>query len=350
MDTRQFVVSTGEAGERLDRWLTRKMPDFSRGQIKHLLDQGRVLVNQRRVLIAGWELESEDAIEVRIPLKGVPDIRDLPKEPLRPRRERPDRVERFRNQEVNSADEGKRRPSVKAPTNSETEKRSRKRFLEVLFEDRDIIVVNKPAGVLTEPKSDSPHDHLLGMIRGYLKRKHKGSRASFVKLIHRLDCDTTGVMVAAKSRVGEQLEDQFRNHRVDRQYLGIVQGRVEKEEGSISIPLEKGDFHSGRKVRTVKEGGMKAVTGYRVKERYAESTLLQIQVQTGRTHQVRVHLAEIGHPLAGDKLYGGRMPFGRHALHATRLQFQHPRTKKSLRFEAKLPEDMTQLIDQLRGA
>lgn len=346
MEPRQFVVHQVESGERLDRWLTRKMPEFTRGQLKHLIDHGRVLVNHRRVLIAGWELEPEDSVEIRMPLGGVPDI----KEDYRP--ETGDRRPETRKTET-------RRPETQRHGEQKEERREprterSRRFLEVIFEDRDIIVVDKPFGVLTEPKGDSPHDHLLGMIKGYLRRKFKESGGSYVKLLHRLDKDTSGVVVAAKSRVGEQLEHQFHTHRVDRQYVAMVEGRVEKEEGTIDLPLEKGDFKGGKKTRIADGGqGARAVTKFRVKERYQNATLLQVQVETGRTHQVRAHLAGIGHPLVGDRTYGpqsGGIAFPRHALHASVLCFKHPRTGKHERFESRLPEDMERLVDQLRGS
>ena len=345
MDTRQFIVGEGEQGNRIDRWLGQQMPDFSRGQIKHLIDQGKILINHRRVLIAGWELESQDAVEVRIPDQGVPEIREeMPETPRRPEhRETPNRFDQrrpfVRKQEKKPESRDERRIS------------SGRRFLDVIFEDRDLIVVNKPYGVLSEPKGDSPHDHLLGMIRGYLKRKFKESRGSYVKLMHRLDKDTSGVLVAAKSKVGEQLESQFKGHRVERHYVAIVEGRLEQEEGKIDLPLEKGDFEGGKKVKVAGKGeGAPAITLFRVRERYENATLLDVTVETGRTHQVRVHFAEVGHPLIGDKIYGAcKIPFPRHALHASLLGFQHPRTKKFDRYEAKPPQDMGQLIDKLRG-
>lgn len=324
MDTRQFIVGAGQAGSRLDVLLTQVLRNLSRAEIKHLIDRGHVSVNARRVLIAGWELKSRDAVEVRMPPAG------------RPRADKP------RGSRLEANKYAGHRP-----------RGGRDRFLEVIFEDKDFLVVDKPPFVLTEPKSDSPHEHLLGMMKGYLKRKFRDSRGSYVKLLHRLDRETSGVIVAAKSKIGEQLEDQFRSHKIDRHYLAVVEGRVEKQEASIRFPLEKGEFGSGKKVRVVKEGdpsGMRAITNYRVEERYNDATLLAVQVVTGRTHQVRVHFAEIGHPVVGDKLYGAvRIPFSRHALHAGKLSFYHPRTNKKMSFEAPPPQDLQKLIDHLRG-
>ncbi|MDO8526324.1 MAG: RluA family pseudouridine synthase [Deltaproteobacteria bacterium] len=345
MEPRQFIVASGEKGARLDRWLTQKMPQLSRGQIKHLIDHGRVLINHRRVLIAGWELESADNIEVRMPVGGLPEIQEVEEKPqTRDGSARGELPSRPSPSSRSTAGEQAARQAPVKPSH---------RFLDVLFEDRDIIVVDKPAGVLTEPKGGSPHDSLLAMMKGYLKRKFKESRGSYVKLLHRLDRDTSGVVVAAKSKVGEQLEDQFKNHTVDRKYIAIVEGAVEKEEGLIDFPLEKGDFKGGRKAQVVKKGqGLPARTRFRVEERYKNATLLAIQVETGRTHQVRIHMAEIGHPLVGDRTYGplsGGIPFSRHALHAASLGFKNPRNGRKEKFESKLPDDMVKLIDRLRG-
>lgn len=314
MASRQFSVSKEDVGARLDHWLKTKMGEFSRGQIKHLLDQGKVLVNSRRVLVAKWILEPSDTIEVRLPEGEVPEAKG----------------------------------EIQRP--AETRPQTRRRFLDVLYEDRDIIVVDKPAGVLTEPKGDSPFEHLLGMIKGYLRRKFKDSKNSFVQLAHRLDKDTSGVVVAIKSKAGERLIEQFRNHRIQREYVAIVEGRIEEEKGVIDFALEKGEFHGGRKVQVARDGkGMRALTRFRVEERYTNATLLHVQLDTGRTHQIRVHLAEKGHPIIGDALYGSHVSFQRQALHASRLAFKHPVSGKIMRFQSKLPKDLQELIDQLRG-
>ncbi|MBI4223952.1 MAG: RNA pseudouridine synthase, partial [Deltaproteobacteria bacterium] len=151
------------------------------------------------------------------------------------------------------------------------------------------------------------------------------------------------------SKAGEGLENDFRNHRVNRQYLAVVEGAIGDQRGRIDFPLEKGDFKFGIKVREAETGGKKALTIFEVIERYPHATLLRVTVQTGRTHQVRVHLSGIGHPLVGDKIYGaGRIPFKRQALHAQVLGFRHPRTGKKIRVESPIPGDIKKLIDWLR--
>lgn len=360
MDVRQFIVSSGEAGERLDKWLVRKIPELSRNQIKHLLDRGKVLINSRRVLIAGWEVEEEDEVEVRIidsstavsaDAVAIPEVgnplrakfsfsieeRDLPKPRLG---HEASRVAKLRETSASTT-----------PTSGSTG--AGPVHLDIVFEDRDILILNKPYGVLTEPKNDSPHNDLLAMVRQYLREKH--GKNSYVKLVHRLDRDTSGILAVAKSRVGEQLESQFRSHTVNRQYVAFLEGRLEQEEGKITFPLEKGNFEGGRKVRVLDgehlgREAMKATTQFRVLERYKNATMVSALVSTGRTHQIRAHFEKLGHSLIGDRVYGkSTLDFSRHALHATVLGFKHPGTKKRLRFEIKLPKDLETLQNRLRG-
>lgn len=300
-----FLVDVREKGMRLDKWLCVKLPNFSRSRIKSILDAGGVRINGRRVFIAGWELRANDSAKIKV-LDG-----------------------------------------------KETSRSSR-RHLKIYYEDRDIIVVEKPAGILSAPnEGGAAGENMLSEVKNYLGRKRKGS-PSFAAPVHRLDAETSGVMVFALSNAGKQIEEQFRNHAIHREYAAIVSGRIEEEGGRIESSLKKGDFHGGRKTMIVEKGlGKKAVTEFRVKERYLNATLLAVTVRTGRTHQIRAHFSEKGFPIIGDKIYTGKngtnkISFGRHALHAHILKFRHPATGKQMTFHSKLPQDMQELVNRLR--
>lgn len=387
-----FTVNGSEAGERLDKWLCAKLPQFSRHQIKSLLDGGRVLVNRRRVVIAGWEVEEGDDVELRLP-PGFERTGSQaePSEGQQSRGEEaagspPSSFERAEGLEERSGirssleryfeRQQQRRPASPAGDRNEVrrdrgrrkgkeggkdrgrEEQTKNLHLRVYHEDRDVIVVEKPAGILSVPPDgkDLRQESLLAEIHAYLKRRHRGREHSFVAPLHRLDSETSGIMVFALSKEGQKLEHQFRDHSTRREYTAVVSGQVEESEGIIDIPLEKGDFHGGKKVQKAEPGqGKKAITEFRVKERYNHTTLVELRVRTGRTHQIRVHLAERGHPVLGDKLYAERAPegvppFHRHALHAHVLGFRHPATKKKYTFHSPIPKDLKKLIDELRQA
>ena len=231
------------------------------------------------------------------------------------------------------------------------------RFIDIAYEDKDIIVVNKPRGILVVGEGGVAAagkrgpETLTDKVRGYLLRKFKGAKGAFVKPVHRLDRETTGLVIFAKSKDGLLLSQDIKEHRVRRLYLAIVEGAVDKEEGSILLPLEKGDFGHGRKVAVANKGeGKMSVTQYRVVERYEHATLLKVNLKTGFTHQIRVHLASIGHPLIGDKVYNphSRIKFPRQALHSLELVFSHPVSRKKIEVGSSVPKDMENMIDKLR--
>lgn len=225
-------------------------------------------------------------------------------------------------------------------------------------------MVEKPAGLHSVKPPSGNIETIVDRVYAYLRRQFAKGGGSFVKPLHRLDVETSGIIVLALSREGERLEDQFRRHTITRRYLAVVDGALANDEGTINKPLEKGEFGYGRKVRVAEalrlakgniEGfarstGREAITYYRVKERYRDATLLEVEVKTGRTHQIRVHLASIGHPILGDKLYGSKFShIRRHALHAFFLRFRHPGSGKKLEFNSPLPDDLSALVDHLRG-
>lgn len=301
---KHFTVEGAAVGKRMDLYLSEKTSQ-SRKAIKQLLDGGRVKLNGRRVSIAKWELKAGDIIEL-------------------------------------AADKQSER---------DRERRAGHKFIEVLFEDRDVIVVIKEAGIPVMDDAEGAPYTLVDQVRAYLRRKHPGSRGTFVKPVHRLDSDTSGVMVLAKSKIGEKLIAQFTKHTIRRLYQAVVRGRIESEQGKIDLPLAKGDFGFGKKAAVTPEG-KPSRTDFRVLERYLDATYVELELHTGRTHQVRVHLAAKGHPIIGDALYGyegsKNVAFPRQALHASLIRFTHPVSHERMEFKAPLPKDMEKLIDELR--
>lgn len=301
---KQWHITNEEAGQRVDQWLA-SSANMSRKQAKSLLDGRCVSVNGKVVTIAKWALAAGDRVTVKARASHA-------------QRERSIRSER----------------------------------LEVMFENRDIIAVVKSPGMLVVPTEESNEATVVDHVRTYLGRKFPGSGGSYVRALHRLDKDTSGIVVLAKSHLGERVIKQFKRHTITREYLAIVHGRVENFAGTVNLPLSKGDYGHGRKVMPANdEDGKRAITHYEVIERYGNATYVRIRVETGRTHQIRVHMASLGHPLLGDRRYGppeDPLPVPRLALHASRLHFRPPGEKKKQDLNLPLPEDLQGLIDDLR--
>lgn len=217
--------------------------------------------------------------------------------------------------------------------------------LEVLYEDDHLLIANKPAGVLlhpTEPVHRSTLDHL---VAGHFARTGVKSK---VRHVHRLDQETSGVVLYAKHGwAAAMLDEQLRERQIKRTYLAFVHGRMSKERGKIDEPIGRDRNHATR--RRVSPNGDKAVTHYQVLQRYRDVTALQCSLETGRTHQIRVHMSYIGHPLLGDTLYGGRANhIQRQALHAAQLQLRHPFGGHGVEVKAPLPAEMQALQNALQ--
>ena len=227
--------------------------------------------------------------------------------------------------------------------------------LRVLFEDRHLIVVDKPAGLLTLPTPEHERDTLLGRVGHYLTLRHGGR--PHVGVVHRLDKDTSGALALAKSaEAARALQELFRAHDIERQYLAVVEGAVRREAGMIDLALvaDRGDLRRG--VAREPGEGRRAVTHFRVVERFGPvATLVACWLETGRTHQIRIHLAEMGHPVVGDPVYRPRTQpkckarSARQALHAQTLGFRHPLGGDPVRVEAPLPADLAELVEDLRN-
>lgn len=295
----KWKVKKSERGLTLENFIYKKLGDWSHAQVKAAIDKKRAFVNGKNVFISKWNLKDNSTVLF------APTERDLPK--------------------------------------ATSQQGGRYRFVDVLFEDNHILAVNKPAFV--------DFESFVKTVQDYMRRKNKMQGYPYLGQMHRLDKETSGVMLFTKKKIANTLADQFRKHTIGKHYMAIVNGRVDKDQGKITKPIEKGEFGDGKKVKIAGDDGMKATTLFQVVERYDNATLLRIEILTGRTHQIRIHMADMGHPIVGDKLYGDDtgIEFKRQALHAERIDFLHPVTKAKMKILAPIPPELNKLIGQLRG-
>lgn len=294
-------VSSAQAGMRLDLYLAAELK-ISRKKAKALIDQGQVFLGSKKIIIASWELKTGDEIQV-----GEPAIS----------------------------------PSRK------------RRYLKVYYEDADLIIVEKPPGVPCEKTPQTLSSTLVDDINDYLKRTHPDKPYPYVGLMHRLDRETSGLMVYTLSKRANRLSRDFKFHKIERRYLALVEGAFHPSEGRIALALRKDPHSGGRKMQTFRANKAlrqgRAITDFWVKERYNQASLIEARLLTGRTHQVRVHLASKGHPVMGDTLYGSKVKTKRHLLHAAYLEFMHPITKKKMKFHSELPKDFLNYLEKYRS-
>ncbi len=301
--TEEMTYTSELPGERLDLFLVRQWPELSRSHVQKLIEGGSVWV--------------DDAFrKANYRLKGGETIRFLPPEP----------------EEISVEPEP-------IP-------------LDILYEDGDIIVVNKARGMVVHPAAGVCHGTLVNALLHHCRDLSGINGKIRPGIVHRLDKDTSGVMVAAKNdRAHLDLAEQIGSKTAHRIYWAIVHGNIPEEKGIVRGNIGRHPADR-KKMAVLREKGKPAVTEFRVLERFGEYTLVECSLQTGRTHQIRVHMAHIGHPLAGDPQYGPKRkaPFSiqGQALHSIRLSLRHPSTGAAMVFEAPLPEDMEKILRKLR--
>lgn len=299
----EWSVESEHVGERIDRFISDSMEDAaSRSQIQMWIQDHCITVNNTPVK-SNYKIKENDQITLMIPEPAAVEI---------------------------------------VPENIP---------LEVAYEDSDVIVVNKPRGMVVHPALGHPSGTLVNALMYHCKDLSGINGEVRPGIVHRIDKDTSGLLMVAKNdRAHVSLSAQLKEHSVNRRYIAVVHGIVSHHIGTVDAPI--GRDSKDRKLYTVKENNSKqAVTHFTVLESFKNCTLLELKLETGRTHQIRVHMKFIGHPLVGDPAYGKSKGISMEgqALHAAVLGFIHPTTKKHIEFEAPLPDDMNHLLDILKS-
>lgn len=302
-----FLVEEEYEGERLDKYLSAVMEDLSRSYIQKLWKQNAVTLNGKAVK-ASTRLAAGDVVWLQIPEATVPEI--LPE----------------------------------------------KMDLDIVYEDSDVILVNKPKGMVVHP---APGHYTGTLVNGLMEHctDLSGINGSLRPgIVHRIDMDTTGILIACKNdRAHNCIAAQLKEHSITREYRALVYGNIKEDSGTVDKPI--GRNPSDRKKMAVVPDGRHAVTHYRVLERFGDCTWIACRLETGRTHQIRVHMTSIGHPLVGDQVYGpasGKLAgisvagLQGQCLHAGLLGFVHPSTGAYMEFEAPLPVYLENLLEKLR--
>lgn len=295
----QLEMTIGEQKGRIDKVITENFPQFSRSQIQLWFKGEHISVNDE-IIKANYKVKEGDVVVVKRPKPEELNVvaEDIP--------------------------------------------------LAIVYEDEDVVVINKPQGMVVHPSAGHPKGTLVNGLLYHID--HLSSINDVIRpgIVHRIDKDTSGLLMVAKNDTAhESLSKQLKDKTATRQYIGLVHGEIPHEKGTIEAPIGRSKVN--RKSQAVIEGGKNAVTHFKVIERFKDFTLIECQLETGRTHQIRVHMQYIKYPLAGDPLYGPRKTIEGNGqyLHAKTLGFTHPRTGKEMLFEAPLPELFANLLKTL---
>ncbi|HEX6284169.1 MAG TPA: RluA family pseudouridine synthase [Pyrinomonadaceae bacterium] len=311
-ETLTFQVAFEDAGVRLDSYLASRIAGWSRARLQRLIDSEDVLVNGKHAK-PSYKLRENDELEVEL---TAPATAAFTPEPIP---------------------------------------------IEIVYEDETLVVVNKPAGLVVHPAAGIQSGTLANALAFHFQQLPDSGAGVRPGIVHRLDRDTSGLMVVAKTEAAlEYISDQFRDRSVFKSYVALVHGRLSTDSGRIDQPLARDPANRTR--MAVVRGGRSALSLYRVRQRYDRFTLLDVELKTGRTHQIRVHLAWLKHPVVGDETYGaGRdntiqdarlraqvRNLGRHFLHAEKLAFTHPQTNERVEFNCPLPAKLAELLRSLQ--
>lgn len=300
MDIQQLIVDEEHINTRLDVFVSEILEDKSRSYVQKLIDEENIKVNNK-VKKSNYKLKNKDIIEIIIP-----EVKEL----------------------------------IVEPENIP---------LDILYEDRDVIVVNKPQGMVVHPAPGNYSGTLVNALLYHCKDLSGINGVARPGIVHRIDKDTSGILVIAKNdNAHNKLAEQLKEHSMVREYIALVEGRLKSMEGTIDKPL--GRNPNNRLKMAVVKDGKRAVTHYNVLEVYERNTLVKCILETGRTHQIRVHMTHIGHPLVGDPVYGfkkSKFKLDGQMLHAKKLGFIHPSSGEYMEFQSELPEYFQEVLRKL---
>ena len=298
---KNVIVDENDKGKRLDIYIAENFNELSRTMIKKLIESNNILVNDKSEKVS-YKVQANDNI------------------------------------------------SIDVPEAKETKLKAQEIPLDIIYEDSDIIVVNKPKGMVVHPANGNPDGTLVNAILSICKNSLSGIGGELRPgIVHRLDKDTSGLIIVAKNdKAHINMSEQIKERNVKKTYIALVRGNVPEEEATINMPI--GRSTKDRKKMAVTKNGKQAITHFKVLKRYSKYTLLEIKIETGRTHQIRVHMAEIGYPVVGDAVYSnGKNEFGIEGqmLHAYKLEFMHPITNKHMELTAPLPQYFEEILKKL---
>lgn len=296
--TREYSFVADIAGLRLDKFVGERCPELSRTHAQQLIVDGFITVNGKPVK-SSLKLNPGDKVDIAIPPEAPPQIE-------------PENIP-----------------------------------LKIVYEDADLLVIDKPAGLPVHPAPGHPSHTLVNALLHYLPQLAKDDDSLRPGIVHRLDKDTSGLLIVAKNRLAQaNLSQQFKNRVVKKTYLTLVQGKLTPEKGTIEAAIGRDPSHRQR--MAIVDRGRAARTEYRVIKYVGNNSLLEIKPETGRTHQIRVHLAAIGYPIVGDATYGLRSPHcPRQFLHASKITFKLPTTSQEITLESSLPPDLEKALSDI---